>query len=647
MHYLSRFTWLVELERQAEIRQHQDEISRLSAQERKALGRCEYELKGHKADNVFHYTVVKFNKFGEKAFNAKFTTGDLVLVSKGNPNDSDLSGTVLEVNRFMIKVAFEAKVPKWVFSGNIRLDLYANDITFQRMLNNLKSFIYQKHPLKELILGERKPFITKPVDIDPFNENLNSSQLSAVSQSLGTRDIFLIHGPPGTGKTTTLAEAIYQATLRGKKVLVTAESNIAADNILSKLDQYPALDIVRVGHPARIIKGLEKYSLFHQFQEHPKSIEIKICKDQMLYHRHKQKKHQKPLSNIRRGLKEHEIQSLARKGKSNRGINRKTIQSMYEWLKMNKKVEQSQSELRDLEEEVFQEIISAAQVVVCTNSTAASHLMEKHYFDLSVIDEGSQQIEPSTLIPLLKSRRAIIAGDDQQLPPTILSQKAQPLSFSFFERFKKAHSENCVMLDIQYRMNDQILKFPRFKFYNNQLQSAPSVSHHSLQELLKTKPSESYLDSHEAVSFLDTSKINDETSIEIRGKKHTSYENEYEAETTLEIIKSLLKHGLKQKQLGIISPYQGQVRRLRKQLEEDREPIEDIEVNSIDGFQGREKEVIILSLVRANEDGQIGFSSDLRRLNVAITRARRKLIIIGHGSTLKHHPVYAEWLESI
>jgi len=250
------------------VARHIQEMTQLSAQERQALGRCEFYLKGVKAPNVFHYHVIKFVK--ERLINTRIGVGDLVLVSRGNPLESETVGTVTATGRYDITVAFESAPPRWAYGGSMRLDLYSNDMPYRRMQDNLRLFSKMKHPLKSVILGERPMYPPKQMEVDLFNTQLNHSQVSAIKSALGTRDGFLIHGPPGTGKTTTLVELVFQAALRRKRVLATAESNTAADNMLVKLAEYPNLKIVRIGHPARIVPGFEAYSLHAHFQAHPK-----------------------------------------------------------------------------------------------------------------------------------------------------------------------------------------------------------------------------------------------------------------------------------------------------------------------------------------------------------------------------------------
>lgn len=641
MHYTSYFRNLIELERKAEMEKHRQEIECLSAWERKVLGRCEYGLKGKAQPKVFHYHVVTFKKW--KPLDTKISTGDLVLVSRGEPLTSDLTGTVLEMKKCSLTVAFETTPPKWVYSGSIRIDLYTNDIPHKRMIDNLHWFDRIKHPLKSLVLGERRSYPPKPISFTPENKALNNSQKKAISQALGSRDMFLIHGPPGTGKTTTLTELIYQAVQRGKRVLCTAESNTATDNLLVKLAKYPEMNIVRVGHPARIIKGHESYSLYAHFERHPAAKKFLEKKEELKKIKEQQKKFQHPKPSLRRGMSDSFICQRARSKKGFKGIRVRTMCSMYGWIKSQEKIGHIAQYLEKTQEKVFQEIIENADIVIATNCTTGSPLMERQYFDLAVIDEGSQQVEPSTLIPLIRARRVVIAGDHKQLPPTVIHRDADALKNTLFARLRKQFPENTVMLETQYRMNEDILRFPRRQFYNAQLHSHKSVKTHTIADLIEKIPGNfsPSLRPEKAVAFCDTSCFGVE-AFEQKNQKSYSFQNEHEAQKVHDLIEELLQMGIRDDQIGVITPYQAQVRLLKKKFLK-----KDIEINSIDGFQGREKEVIFLSLVRANEDGNLGFLKDLRRLNVAITRAKRKLIIIGHGDTLKNDEVYDEWIAEI
>ncbi|HIC98301.1 MAG TPA: IGHMBP2 family helicase, partial [Pyrodictiaceae archaeon] len=359
----------------------------------------------------------------------------------------------------------------------IRIDLYANEITFRRMIENLEALRNATGRLKELrniLLGIKEPSqVKEEVEISEFfNKKLNDTQKTAVKLALGAKDFFLIHGPPGTGKTVTLTELILQLVKQGYKVIATADSNIAVDNLLLNLSQY-SLKLVRIGHPARIMEELERFSLYALFEQDELSNQIKEKWEQVQLLIKKRDQFIKPVPSLKRGLSEEEIIELAKKKKGTRGIKKETIISMANWIKLNREIEEQINNIKNLEMQVFKKIISQADVVLSTNSMAKSEFLEDFVFDVAVIDEGSQQVEPSTLIPIVKAKRFFIAGDHKQLPPTILSEKAKKdLEKTLFEKLIERHPNLSIMLKVQYRMNEKIMKFPNEEFYEGKLVSA-------------------------------------------------------------------------------------------------------------------------------------------------------------------------------
>ena len=644
--YIEHFKRLIELEKQAEIATQKEEIKRLSGKERELLGKAILDLKGSRVGTKFKMHFVKFGR--KRLIETEISPGDIVLVSRGEPLKSDLIGTVVKVTSRSILVAFENAPPSWVYKEGIRIDLYANEITFRRMIENLEALRNATGRLKELrniLLGIKEPYqVKEEVEISEFfNKKLNDTQKTAVKLALGAKDFFLIHGPPGTGKTVTLTELILQLVKQGYKVIATADSNIAVDNLLLNLSQY-SLKLVRIGHPARIMEELERFSLYALFEQDELSNQIKEKWEQVQLLIKKRDQFIKPVPSLKRGLSEEEIIELAKKKKGTRGIKKETIISMANWIKLNREIEEQINNIKNLEMQVFKKIISQADVVLSTNSMAKSEFLEDFVFDVAVIDEGSQQVEPSTLIPIVKAKRFFIAGDHKQLPPTILSEKAKKdLEKTLFEKLIERHPNLSIMLKVQYRMNEKIMKFPNEEFYEGKLVSAEEVKDKLLADFDVKVPTifKEVLSPYKALGFIDTSHID---AFEHQSMGSTSYENVKEAEICIKVVEELLKMGVKHEWIGIITPYKAQVKLLRKLFKERKIKIE---INTVDGFQGREKEVIIISWVRANKNKEIGFLEDLRRLNVSITRAKKKLICIGHSETLSSHPVYKKFLNYI
>ena len=273
---------------------------------------------------------------------------------------------------------------------------------------------------------------------------------------------------------------------------------------------------------------------------------------------------------------------------------------------------------------MIKDIVETSDVILATNSSAALESIARTKFDVAIIDEASQATIPSVLIPVAKAHRFILAGDHKQLPPTIISDRAGELEKTLFEELIKLYPFKSQLLNVQYRMNSLLMKFPNEEFYNNNLKSDSSVDEININDILSSNKNE------EAMLFIDTSKVIDNEENHLKDSK--SIINEVEAEIAIKTANNYLNNGIEEEDIGIISPYADQVKIIQNQTP--------VEVKTVDGFQGREKEIIIISTVRSNNNGNIGFLKDLRRLNVAITRAKRKLIIIGNKNTLMTNPTY-------
>ncbi|WP_456472442.1 IGHMBP2 family helicase [Methanocaldococcus sp.] len=631
--YVKKFLDLIELERKYEMDFHKDEIRRLK-DKREEVGRAILNLKGKFLGQSLGCTLVRFGR--KKEFKTEISPGDVVLVSKGDPLKSDLYANVIYVGKNFIDVAFDVDVPKWVYKDRVRLDLFINDITFKRMKEALKYIAKERPRLINIILGIEKPreILNEDVDLEFYDKELNESQKRAVKRAVLSKDLYLIHGPPGTGKTRTLTEVIVQEVRYNKnKVLATADSNIAADNILEYLiKKYPDLKVVRVGHPTRISKELIEHSLPYLIECHPKYQEILKLKEKIKSLKEERDKYLKPSPRWRRGMSDEKILKIAKKNKDYRGVPKEKIKSMAKWITKNFKIRVLVDKLEKLSKEIADEIIKEADVIVSTNSMAGSEVLKDYFFNTVVIDEGSQAMEPSCLIPIIKGEKLVMAGDHKQLPPTVLSDNEE-LKKTLFEKLIKKYPEFSSILEIQYRMNEKIMEFPNKMFYNNKLKAAESVKNITLLDLVK----EEEIDEEDKgiinkipVQFFH---IDGE---ERRDKDSPSYYNVEEANKVLEVVKKLVKYNIP---TSVITPYDAQVRYIRRLFEDNNI---DVEVNTVDGFQGRENEAIVISFVRTKN---FGFLKDLRRLNVAITRAKRKLILIGNKDLLSKDRVYNEMIK--
>ena len=621
--FIKNLITLINYERDAEIDLMTREISTMSGQKREELGRAINKVKGKSLGKELGMQIVQFGR--SETIDTEISVGDMVLVSTDNPLRSDLTGTVTEKGARFIKVAFDKRVPKWAIKKKTRLDLYANDITFRRMEDNLKHLSLKGKNALEYILNERDPKKNRDTPyISYIDENLNESQKSAIENSLSCENFFLIHGPFGTGKTRTLVELISQETRQGHKVLATAESNAAVDNILERLMDNKKLNLTRLGHPQRVSKHNITQSLAYKVENHKLNKKIKKIHKKIDNMIEKRKVHTKPTPQYRRGLGDYDILHFASKGKGTRGVSADKIKSMSKWIEINQEIDEAHDEIKRIENRMIKDIIDSSDVILATNSSAALESIARVKFDVAIIDEASQATIPSVLIPIAKAHRFILAGDHKQLPPTIISDRAGELEKTLFEELIRKYPHKSQLLNVQYRMNNLLMKFPNQEFYNNGLKSDASVDDININDILDSTQKE------EALLFIDTSNVDIEGETHLKDSK--SIVNHIEAEISSNIVNDYLNIGVEEEDIGIISPYADQVKVIQV--------MPPVEVKTVDGFQGREKEIIIISTVRSNDNGNIGFLKDLRRLIVAITRAKRKLIIIGNKNTLKTNPTY-------
>ena len=628
--YIKNLIRLINYERDAEIDLMTYEISTMSGKKREELGRAINKVKGKSLGKELGLQIVQFGR--SEVIDTEISVGDMVLVSTDNPLKSDLTGTVTEKGARFIKVAFDKRVPKWAIKKKVRLDLYANDITFRRMEDNLKHLSLKGKNALEYILNERNPKKNREIPyISYIDDSLNRSQKSAIENSLSCENFFLIHGPFGTGKTRTLVELISQETRQNHKVLATAESNAAVDNILERLMDNKKLNLTRLGHPQRVSKHNITQTLAYKVEKH--NLNKKITKihrkiDNLI---EKRKVHTKPTPQYRRGFGDYDILHLASKGKGGRGISSEKMKSMANWIEINQEIDEAHDEIKRIENRMIKEIVDSSDVILATNSSAALESISHVKFDVAIIDEASQATIPSILIPIAKAHRFILAGDHKQLPPTIISERAHELEKTLFEELIRIYPFKSQLLNVQYRMNSLLMKFPNREFYNNGLKSDSSVDDITINDILTSQHEE------KALLFIDTSEVEDNREMHLKDSK--SIINDLEADISVSIAQDYLNAGAGEDDIGIISPYADQVK-----LIQEKTPVE---VKTVDGFQGREKEIIIISTVRSNSHGNIGFLKDLRRLNVAITRAKRKLIIIGNANTLITNPTYARLIEFV
>lgn len=627
--YIKNLIRLINYERDAEIDLMTHEISTMSGKKREELGRAINKVKGKYIGKELGLQIVQFGR--SERIDTEIGVGDIVLISTDNPLRSDLTGTVTEKGSRFIKVAFDKRIPRWALKKKVRLDLYANDITFRRMEDNLKHLSLKGKNALEYILNQRNPKKNRPTPfIDYIDKSLNKSQKSAIENALSCENFFLIHGPFGTGKTRTLVELISQETRQNHKVLATAESNAAVDNILERLMENKKLNLTRLGHPQRVSKHNITQTLAYKVEKHDLNQKIKKIHKKIDKLIEKRSSYTKPTPQYRRGYGDYDILHNASKGKGGRGISPDKMKSMAQWIEINQEIDEAHDDIKRVENKMIRDIIEQSDVILATNSSAALESISRVKFDVAIIDEASQATIPSVLIPIAKAHRFILAGDHKQLPPTIIS-KAGNLEKTLFEELIKMYPFKSQLLNVQYRMNKLLMAFPNREFYNNGLKSDSSVDDITINDILDTNYDE------DALLFIDTSDIDNYGESHLKDSK--SIVNKIEADIAVRLANDYLTAGVCEEDIGIISPYADQVKIIQEQTP--------VEVKTVDGFQGREKEIIIISTVRSNDNENIGFLKDLRRLNVAITRAKRKLIIIGHKDTLISNPTYSRLIKFV
>ena len=654
MDYYNKFSQLLQLEREEEIDRHKLEIKYLSPSERQAKGRAMLDLRGKDAGTAFgHKPLVKFSSkySGKKLPETEITTGDLVMISLDKPlHPNNPTGTVAEKTSYSITVAFEKHPPEFIYSKGVRLDLFVNETSFDRMFSALEKVKKPQNKVEERkrdILLAKKEF--KNAAKSKFQSDfLNQSQIKAVEHSLAAEDFYLIQGPPGTGKTVTAVELICEAVKNGAEVLAAAQSNTAVDNLLELLVEKE-LNVIRVGHPIRVNKKLRKHTLDDRVLKHHSYMEAEKLRDEVSDLINKQDSYIYPGGKYRRGLSDQEIKEYAERDIEHhvRGISPRVIDEMASWLELQSKIDKYFKQIERLEKQAVEAVLNKADVICSTNITAGSEILEDFHFDLSVIDEATQATQPAALIPYFKADKSILLGDHKQLPPTVINQKAagEGLAKSLFEKLSELHGDDALSsLIIQYRMNRKIMGFSSLNFYNDSLRADPSVADADLSDLGINPQSEKCftkkaLKAEFPMVFLDTI---DMEAAERSLKASSSYDNPVEAEIVLDILDRAVMLSMDEHDIAVITPYKDQVDLLNQHNN-----LAEIEIDTVDAFQGREKEMIVFSAVRSNDEANIGFLRDLRRLNVALTRAKRKVIFIGDSSTICEHQSYKNLLTYI
>jgi len=544
-------------------------------------------------------TLVTFGRGGRPLGGARIGTGSIVSVSLRREDRPDApSGVVARRTRTAVAVAFDEPPPDWATDGRVVLELEPSPVTWERLSSGLAPLREEKAGRRwhAVLSGTPPRFLSRPRG-PTLEHRLNAEQAAALDLADRGEDVALVHGPPGTGKTTVLVEVIRRAAARGEQVLAAAPSNLAVDNLVERLVEA-GLSCVRLGHPARVLPALLAHTLEAQAAE-------------------------RESAKIASGLVEEAIalRRQASKRRQKRGPGRfSTSREQY------RDARALLAEARRLEARAEAEVLDRAQVVLATLTSLDAPPLAGRRFPLAVVDEATQAVEPALYLALLRAERAVLAGDHLQLPPTVLSAAAQAggLGVSLFERLA-ASGAAMVTLAEQHRMNARIMAFPSEALYAGALRAHPAVADRAIDDA--------------PLEVVDTAGrgFEDETP-----EGSDSKQNPGEAELAAAEVRRILALGVPPAEIAVISPYDAQVQRLRALLAEEVEA--GLEVDTVDGFQGREKEAVVVSLVRANEAGEVGFLADVRRMNVALTRARSKLVVVGDGATVSRHPFYDRFL---
>jgi ATP-dependent RNA/DNA helicase IGHMBP2 len=515
-------------------------------------------------------------------------------------------GVVSRLQKDAIQVAFSQWPEPMADRPTFRLDRSTDEISRQRQRQALEmaqaAADSRLAALRDTLLGNQPPVFRVTRETDQcLNENLNVTQQEAVRFALTADDLAIIHGPPGTGKTTTVVELIRQIVRQGQTVLACAPSNLAVDNLLERL-VAAGENAIRLGHPARVLPELREHTLDLLVENHPEMRLVNKLMREAYALRTRASKYTRarPEPGARKAMRQEAKAMLA--------------------------------DARRMEDQLVERLLDAAPILCATTTGLDQSVLGRRVFDWCVMDEASQSTEPGAWVPLQFARRLVLAGDHCQLPPTVVSPQAAAEGFgiSLMERLMDHWGPAIARrLTIQYRMHQAIMEFSSQEFYEGSLQAAPAVRHHLLPDLPGVQASAL---TETPVHFVDTAGASYDEIIEPEGESRL---NPLEAEVVVQKVHALLEAGLAPAAIAVITPYAAQAQFLRERLK-----LSEVEIDTVDGFQGREKEAVVVSLVRSNADGEIGFLADVRRMNVALTRARRKLIVVGDSATVTAHPFY-------
>ena len=605
----------LEAEREHERKHFQDWVLKMPLSKRKKEGYSWYPLEiQRKGYTIGGRAFVIFNRSTELGEPHKFRSGNTVrfFTQYASANRPEVNGVIHWVEKDKMKVILSSKDhPDWVDKGQCGVDLGFEERSYVEMAKAHKKVTEADKDrlaeIRDILFGFRTEARSAPSSL--YSSILNESQNEALQQLNNNKLVSIIHGPPGTGKTTTIIEAVKEMTKRMTNILLCAPSNTAVDLLTERLANE-GVSVLRIGNISRVNEELLMHTLEAKLGTHPES---------------------KTLKKIRKDAAE-----ARRKAKR---FKRKFDRDAYmERKDLFREAGEMESWANQLEKRLIDQIISSAQVICCTLVGANDRVLEDMKFPMCIIDEAAQALMPSCWIPIVKSAKVALVGDPYQLPPTVKSDPARKAKFEktlleyALERMPKAQ-----LLNVQYRMNEQIMSFSNDQFYSGALKADESVAKSRIK-----------IEANKPIQFIDTAGCGFDEKINPSSKsRYNPDEYLIIREHLLQLIEACKVEG-DQTEVAVISPYKEQVMHITDNIAEDTELADHkISTSTIDGYQGQEKDVVYISLVRNNEKGDIGFLKDYRRMNVAMTRAKRMLVVVGDSSTISKDKFYAAFMDYV
>lgn len=620
MNYFDELKTLLNIEQDFDREQYETLLLKSSLNERKLKGVTWFpiQIKGEEMGRG-DYLTITLSKTNNQEDEHRFRFGmPVALFSNHDPLVDRAEGLISFVNRDTMKIALRVdELPDWTRRGKLGVDLLFDENSYKEMHEALRKAKEQRLDLnegrliREIIGEEELKGYKKEINYD--NGTLNQSQNEAIVHILSENPISIIHGPPGTGKTTTLVKAV-QALLKkeNKQILIVAPSNTAVDVLTERLDAAGVL-VTRIGNPVKISEHLQELALDAQVDQHPANKEVKLLKKKARAYTEMAQKYKRSFGRSEREQRKALFDEARKIGK----------------------------EIGDIQDFMVADILDKAQVVTATLVGSNQYAVRNRVYQVVIIDEAAQALEPACWIPILKANKVVLAGDHCQLPPTVKSNAQMNIGLyhTLFEKLVKRCPEHVSLLNVQYRMNEKIMQYASKALYDDHLIAGDHVQHWTLKE------------DSEPVVFIDTA--------------GAGFEEEQDGTATFNVgeARFVINH-LKQSlvsfeqvydesdfpAIAVITPYRRQATLLNELLVNDEQiaPFRHhIQINTIDSFQGQEKDIIYISLTRSNDQQAIGFLSDVRRMNVAMTRAKKKLIVVGDSATVGKHEFYDNFIKYV